>query len=82
VDKAKLNKNELYPIVQTVYLGKSLAADDLKLMEIDEDKLNYLLEGNRSGQAFSIKTTRVVTPNYKIKNVQFHIDSVRCNKIL
>ena len=54
MDKAKLNKNELYPIVQTVYLGKSLAADDLKLMEIDEDKLNYLLEGNRSGQTLSI----------------------------
>jgi len=47
VDKAKLNKNELYPIVQTVYLGKNLAADNLKLMEIDEEKLNYLLEGNR-----------------------------------
>jgi len=47
VEKAKLNKNELYPIVQTVYLGKNLAADNLKLMEIDEEKLNYLLEGNR-----------------------------------
>ena len=47
VEKAKLNKNELYPIVQTFYLGKNLAADNLKLMEIDEEKLNYLLEGNR-----------------------------------
>ena len=47
IEKAKLNKNELYPLVQSIYLGKNLAADDLKLMEIDEEKLNYLLEGNR-----------------------------------
>jgi hypothetical protein len=45
-EKAKLDKNELYPVVQSVFLGNNLAADDLKLMEIDEEKLNYLLEGN------------------------------------
>ena len=47
VEKAKLNKNELYPSVQNIYLGGSLANDEFKLLEVDEEKLKYLLEGNR-----------------------------------
>ncbi len=47
IEKAKLNKNELKPLVQNIYLAKSLAADDIKLLELDEEKLQYLLERNR-----------------------------------
>lgn len=47
LDKAKLNKDELKPLVQHIYLSDSLTAnEEYKLLELDEDGLNYLLEGN------------------------------------
>lgn len=47
LDKAKLNKDELQPLVQHIYLSDSLTAnEEYKLLELDEDGLNYLLEGN------------------------------------
>ena len=47
LEKANLNAGELMPLVQNVYLTKTIAADDLTLMQLDEAKLQYLLEGNR-----------------------------------
>lgn len=47
LDAAKLDKNDYLPITQSIYLSKHIANDDLKLLEIDEENLNYLLEGNR-----------------------------------
>jgi sister chromatid cohesion protein DCC1 len=47
MEKAKLNKNELEPLIQHIYLGSSvLANEEYKLLEMDEEKLNYLLDGN------------------------------------
>ena len=86
IDKAKLNKGELYPLVQSIYMGKNLAADDLKLMEIDEDKLNYLLEGNSlvirgdasdtavcctNNATFSFKVAEISNPLLIATNLKF-----------
>lgn len=47
IDKAKLNKDDLEPLVQHIYLSDSLTEnEEYKLLEMDEDGLNYLLEGN------------------------------------
>lgn len=47
IDKAKLNKEELESLVQHIYLSDSLTAnEEYKLLELDEDSLDYLLEGN------------------------------------
>lgn len=46
LDKAKLNKNDLKPTVQNIYLGKSIASDEIKLIELDEAKIQYLIDGN------------------------------------
>lgn len=47
IEKAKLNKDELEPLVQHIYLSDSLTAnEEYKLLELDEDSLDYLLEGN------------------------------------
>ena len=46
VDKAKLNKDDLMPLVQNVNLTNTIANDEYRLMELDQEKLNYLLEGN------------------------------------
>ncbi|CAF0865449.1 unnamed protein product [Brachionus calyciflorus] len=47
LDKAKLNKEELEPFVQHIYLGNSVTLnEEYKLLELDEEKLNYLIEGN------------------------------------
>lgn len=47
IEKAKLNKEELTPFIQHIYLGDSVTAnDEYKLLELDEDKLDYLLDGN------------------------------------
>lgn len=45
IEKANINKNDLIPIVQNIYLGNTLAADDLKVLEVEENMLNKLLEG-------------------------------------
>ncbi len=46
IEKANINKNDLIPIVQNIYLGNTLAADDLKVLEIEESMLNKLLDGD------------------------------------
>ncbi len=47
LDAARLDKDDFYPNVQTIYLGSNITNDDLKLLEVDEENLNFLLEGNR-----------------------------------
>jgi hypothetical protein len=47
LEKAKINECDLIPIVQNIYLGPNLTSDEYKLLEIDEDKLEYLKQGNR-----------------------------------
>ena len=44
---ARLEKDDFHPIAQTIYLGSNIASDDLKLLEVDEENLNFLLDGNR-----------------------------------
>ena len=46
IEKANINKNDLIPIVRNIYLGNTLAADDLKVLEIEESMLNKLLDGD------------------------------------
>jgi hypothetical protein len=46
--KAKLDPaNDLKPMVQDIYFGDTIVSDDLKLLEVDQSMLDYLLEGNR-----------------------------------
>ena len=46
--RAKLDPvNDLKPLVQDIYFGDSIASDDLKLFEVEQSMLDYLLEGNR-----------------------------------
>ena len=44
--RAKVSTDELKSTAQSIYLSKNVASDEFKLMEIDADKLSYLLEGN------------------------------------
>ena len=44
--RAKLSASELKSTAQSIYLSKNVASDEYKLMELDADKLNYLLSGN------------------------------------
>jgi len=45
--RAKLDPvNDLKPLVQDIYFGDSIASDDLKLFEVEQSMLDYLLEGN------------------------------------
>ena len=50
--KAKLERNELMPLVQNVYLGSNVSADEIKLIELDEKTLNNILEGKRYFKRF------------------------------
>lgn len=45
--KATIDKNEIKPLAQSIFLSKNITSDEYKLLELDEDKLNYLLEGKR-----------------------------------
>lgn len=47
VEKAKINREDLTPIVQNIYLTDSIASEEYKLLELDQAKLDYLLQGNR-----------------------------------
>ena len=44
VEKANLTKNDLYPIIQTIFLGKTLATDDFELKSLDEERLSYFVD--------------------------------------
>lgn len=44
--RAKISTSELKSTAQSIYLSKNVASDEYKLMELDADKLNYLLDGN------------------------------------
>lgn len=44
--RAKLDKNDMLPLVQNICFGSDIASDELKLMEVDKNMLEYLLEGN------------------------------------
>jgi hypothetical protein len=46
IEKANINKNDLIPIIQNIYLGNTLAADDLKVLEVEDEMLNKLLDGD------------------------------------
>jgi len=46
LEDAKLDKNDFAGAVQSIFMNKDMASDDLKLLEVDNDTLNYLLEGN------------------------------------
>jgi hypothetical protein len=37
----------MLPLVQNICFGSDIASDELKLMEVDKNMLEYLLEGNR-----------------------------------
>jgi len=45
--RAKLDKNEMLPLVQSVCFSNNIASDELKLLEVDNNMLDYLLDGNR-----------------------------------
>lgn len=45
--KATIDKNEIKPLAQSIFLSKNITSDEYKLLELDEEKLNYLLEGKR-----------------------------------
>ena len=45
--RAKLDKNEMLPLVQNVTFGSDIASDEYKLLELDNNMLDYLLQGNR-----------------------------------
>jgi hypothetical protein len=47
IDKAKINKQDLMPVVQNIHLTSGISSDEYKLLELDQEKLAYLLEGNR-----------------------------------
>ncbi len=45
--RAGIDTKDLKPLVQNIYFGESIVSDDLKLFEVDQNMLDYLLEGNR-----------------------------------
>ena len=47
LDAAKLDKNDYLPTILSIYIGNDISNEDLKLLEVDEKTLGYLLNGNR-----------------------------------
>ena len=45
--RANIDTKDLKPLVQNIYFGETIVSDDLKLFEVDQAMLDYLLEGNR-----------------------------------
>jgi len=44
--RANIDTKDLKPLVQNIYFGETIVSDDLKLFEVDQAMLDYLLEGN------------------------------------
>jgi hypothetical protein len=51
LEVAKLQKADYLSTVTGVYIGNDINNEDMKLMEIDEQNLQYLLDGNRFDNA-------------------------------
>ncbi len=47
LNRAKLNQDDLLPTVHGINLTSTISSDEYKLLELDQEKLKYLMEGNR-----------------------------------
>lgn len=45
--RAKLNQSEMLPLVQGIRLNNTISSEEYKLLEVDPEKLAYLLDGHR-----------------------------------
>jgi len=89
LEKSKLTKDDFLPTVQNIYLSGSIACEEYKLLELDQEKIDYLLEGNRlvirgddnenavcctQNATYSFKVSEISNPLLVCSNLKFASD--------